>query len=135
MSMPVRLCTHDLPTGKLCRQVALKGEQVCRHHMRNFRHGMYEITRQEAAERLEARLNQMNLSELLLTLERKLNRIQKTIPAWDEARITLRIALRQLKERNEEDAMLLEFSQRHPLPDMNSPEWKSLMEKLNGPMR
>jgi hypothetical protein len=115
MSLPVRLCQYDLPNGKLCRQIALKEESVCRHHMRNFRHNMYEVMHAEAMERFEARLNQMDLPELLVTLESKLNRIQKTMPVWDEARVTLRITLQHIIRRNNEDAMIQRFVE-HPTP-------------------
>ena len=48
MSKPTRLCAHDLPSGKPCRQVALKGEPGCRHHMRLFRHVEAELMHEEA---------------------------------------------------------------------------------------
>ena len=104
------LCQFDLPSGKTCRQVALKGESVCRHHARHLERNIYEMTHSEAMQHLETRLNQMDLHELLLTLASKLNRIQRTMPAYDEARVTLRIAIKKLQRYNEEDALLLEFS-------------------------
>lgn len=104
MPMPVRLCQFDLPNGKLCRQVAIKDQYVCRHHILNFRDADQLAAREVAMERLEDRLNQMDLPELLLTLERKLKRIVRTMPVFDEARVTLGIAIEQLHRQNEENA-------------------------------
>ena len=134
---PAALCQFDLPSGKTCRQVALKGESVCRHHARHLERNMYEITRGEAMQRLEACLNEMDLHELLLTLESKLNRIQRTIPAYDEARVTLRIAIKHLHRYNEDDAMILEFSRqfaKDPKSDRTRIEFQNVCEKIMRPM-
>jgi hypothetical protein len=95
------LCQYDLPNGKLCRQVALKGEQACRHHMRLFRHNMSEVMHAEALERFTAELGQMNLRDLLITVVRKLKRIEKTIPAWDEARVAVHFAVNALQQKDD----------------------------------
>lgn len=34
---PAPLCNHLMPTGKLCRGVALRDERYCRSHIRNHR--------------------------------------------------------------------------------------------------
>ena len=130
MSKPTRLCQYDMPNGKLCRQVALKGEQVCRHHMRLFRHGMYEITHREAMERLEAKLNNLDLSDLLSALQYKLARLQSAVRHDPEAQLTLRVALEHLRKRNEAERSFQQFAQQIPMPDFNSPEFNNLSEKF-----
>lgn len=130
MSKPASLCQYDMPNGKLCRQIALKGEQVCRHHMRLFRHGMYEITHQEAMERLEAKLNNLDLSDLLSALQFKLGRLQSAVRADPEAQLTLRVALEHLRKRTEAERSLQQFAQQNPMPDITSPEFNNLFEKF-----
>jgi hypothetical protein len=93
-----RLCIYEFPNGKLCRQVALKDEQGCRHHMRPFRHGMYEITHEEARDRLQQKLNTLDLPSLLRTLQAKLNKIQSTLRSHPEAQLTLTITLERLRQ-------------------------------------
>jgi hypothetical protein len=93
-----RLCAYEFPNGKLCRQVALKDEQGCRHHMRPFRHGMYEITHEEAMDRLQQKLNALDLPALLRALQAKLNNIQTTVRSHPEAQLTLNITLDRLHQ-------------------------------------
>ena len=130
MFKPARLCQYDMPNGKLCRQVALKGEQVCRHHMRLFRHDMYEITHREAMERLEAKLNNLDLLDLLSALQYKLTRLQSTVRADPEAQLTLRVALEHLRKRTEAERSFQQFTQQNPMPDITSPEFSNLFEKF-----
>lgn len=134
---PATLCQFDLPSGKLCRQVALKGEQVCRHHARHLERNMYGITRDEAMQRIEARLSEMDLHELLLTLESRLKRIERTMPAFDEARLTLRVTIKQLKRYNEDDEMILQFNRQFaqdPTSDRTRLEFQRLCENVMRPM-
>ncbi|HEX5236672.1 MAG TPA: hypothetical protein VFW25_15235 [Silvibacterium sp.] len=98
MMKGVRLCSHDLPSGRTCRQPVIKDEQVCRHHMRPYRHGMYEITHDEAMERLVADLSSMDAPRLLRTLQAKLKRIQSAVRADPEARIVLSAVLDRLRK-------------------------------------
>lgn len=134
MSSHALLCQHDLPSGKLCRQIALKDEQGCRHHMRLFRRAGQECSREEAEQKFTARLNQMDLPELLITLERKLNRIQRTMPAYHDARIALRVTIDRLMEKIREETKLLEYAQQHPTAVIDSPELQKLLEKIIRPM-
>lgn len=92
-----RLCSYEFPDGRLCRQVTLKDEQGCRHHMRPFRHGMYEITRDEAMDRLQQKLNTLDLAALLRTLRATLNKLQSAVRSHPEAQITLNVTLDRLR--------------------------------------
>lgn len=135
MPMPVRLCQFDLPNGELCRQVAMKDQPVCRHHIRNFREADQDAAREVAMTRLEDRLNQMNLPELLHTLQRKLNRIVRTMPVYDEARTTLRIAIDCLHKHNEDTAALQKFLQtQHSGPEEHNLKLQQLLENRMRPM-
>ena len=129
MSKAVRLCAHDLPSGKPCRQVALKGEPGCRHHMRLFRHVEAELMHEEAMARLEAKLNALDLTDLLRALQLKLGRLQSAVRPDPEARLTLSVALERLRKRNEAERSFQQFAQENPIPDITSPEFQNLFEK------
>ncbi len=128
------LCQYDLPNGKLCRQVALKDEQVCRHHMRNYRHGMYDITHEEAMERLEADLRAMEIPKLLLALQRKLNPIRSVVGAYPEARLALNIALERLRARNQASRPLQRLTP-ETMPQIGTPEAESFFENFTNAMK
>jgi hypothetical protein len=134
MPKAARLCQYDLPNGKLCRQVALKDEHVCRHHMRTYRHGMYDITHEEAMERLEADLRAMEIPRLLLALQRKLNPIQSVVRAYPEARLALNIALERLKARDKAARSLQRLTP-ETMPDVSSPEFQNFFENFTNAMR
>lgn len=91
------LCQFPLASGKTCRQPALNGECFCRHHMRTFRHVVQQFAHDEAIERYVARLGEMSLLELLLTLSVKLSNIRNTMPRWHQARVTLDFAVLELR--------------------------------------
>ncbi|MGC2162700.1 MAG: hypothetical protein WA634_12375 [Silvibacterium sp.] len=100
------LCQFDLPSGKLCRQIALKGEYVCRHHMRLFRQSESEMIRQEAMDDLAERLSAMDLPELLRTLQRQFKRMQRnhrsvSASLSEETQLTLAITLQRIEESGE----------------------------------
>ena len=101
---PVDLCTHLLPSGKLCRGIALRGERLCRSHIRNHRILERERAHQQAMDRLAAELDVLDLPELLLALNEKLSRITSIVRAYPEARLALVIALQRLEETNEQNA-------------------------------
>lgn len=143
MPMPISLCQFNLPNGKLCRQVALKDLALCRHHTRTFRDLIQKTVRDEAMSHLEDCLNAMELPELLHTLERKLNRIVRTMPAFDEARTTLRIAIQRLHQLNEDAARFQQSLQTqhlevHPAPGPGPKEYplqpRKVVEKRMQPM-
>ena len=92
MSRPARLCAFDLPSGKPCRQVTLKGEQVCRHHVRNFRRIDGDNLHDEAMERLAAKLSALPLPELLRRINRRLDRVQTVVRLYPDVQLALRIA-------------------------------------------
>lgn len=135
MPMPVRLCQFDLPSGRTCGQVAMKDQSVCRHHIRNFRDADQAAAREVAMTRLEDRLNQMELPELLHTLQRKLNRIVRTMPVYDEARTTLHVAIDRLHQHNEDAAALQQFLQTpHSGPEEHNFKLQQLLENRMRPM-
>jgi hypothetical protein len=98
MSRPNQLCRYQLPNGQICRQITLKGEDLCRHHHRLNRHSETEIARQEAMERLAAILMSLELPDLLRALYGKLSRIRTTVRSHPEAQLALEITLHRLLE-------------------------------------
>lgn len=77
---PAPLCNHLMPSGKLCRGVALRGEHYCRFHASGNR--LLDRQRAEfaALERLDAQIQRMDLPTLLNTVKVSLvtlNRSQK----------------------------------------------------------
>jgi hypothetical protein len=100
MSRTADLCQYDLPNGKLCRQIALRDVQVCRHHMRLFRHDEAKMIHDEAMERLASRLESLPLHRVLRVLETYLKQARRAVRGLPEAQLTLDIALRRLTEEN-----------------------------------
>lgn len=96
MSKPVHLCQYDLPSGRLCRQIALKQESACRHHMRLFRHAEAETMHIEAMERLQTKLAALELPDLLRALRYKLSRLHSAVRPDPETRLTLDVTLERL---------------------------------------
>ena len=96
--MTIALCTHLLPSGKLCQAAALRNERLCRHHIRNHRFLERERAHNEAMARLFAELDAMSFAELLQTLDKKLNRITSIVRTYPEARLTLGMVLQRLAE-------------------------------------
>lgn len=66
--------------------------------MRPFRHGMYEITRDEAMERLQQTLDTLDLAALLRTLRAKLNKLQSAVRSHPEAQVALNVTLERLRQ-------------------------------------
>jgi hypothetical protein len=98
---PVDLCTQLLPSGKLCRGVALRNQRHCRAHIRNHRILERERRHDEAMFRLLAELEVLSLPELLQTLETKLNSITRIIVrTYPEARQTLAFTIDRLADLN-----------------------------------
>jgi hypothetical protein len=98
MPKQAQLCRYDLPNGKTCRQITLRGEQLCRHHMRLFREDETEMVREKAMERLAANLVSLELPALLYALYGKLSRIRTTVRSHPEAQLALEITLHRLLE-------------------------------------
>ena len=97
---PVPLCTELLPTGKLCRGVALRDQRHCRAHIQNHRLLERERQHDQAMLRLRADLDSMDLPELLQTLETRLHRITSIVRTYPEARQTLASTIDRLAELN-----------------------------------
>jgi hypothetical protein len=93
---PVDLCTQLMPSGKLCRGIALKNERFCRTHIRNHRIAERQRQHDEAIMRLGAELDALELPDLLIALNEKLNRITSIVRAYPEARVALDIAIDRL---------------------------------------
>jgi hypothetical protein len=102
LNKAANLCQYDMPNGKLCRQVAVKGEQLCRHHRRLFRQQDHIASRQTAEFLFATDLARLELPELLYTLEQKLRRIEYATPAHSEARVTLRVTIQRLRQEVDE---------------------------------
>lgn len=98
--MSIQLCTHLLPSGKLCQAAALRNERLCRHHIRINRIAERERAHNEAMARLFAQLSAMSFPELLQTLDKKLDRITSIVRAYPEARLTLGVVLERLADLN-----------------------------------
>lgn len=95
-SKPVDLCTHLMPSGKLCRGIALRNERLCRAHIRNHRFQEREWAHNQAMDRLRDELDLMDIPELLQTLQEKLTRITSIVRAYPEARLTLSVTIDRL---------------------------------------
>jgi len=93
-SKPVDLCTHLMPSGKLCRGIALRGQRHCHAHIGNH----YHLTKRErgqfeALSRLADQLQGMGYLDLLYTLQAKLCSIQSILLPYAEAKLTLHYVL------------------------------------------
>lgn len=120
MPQTARLCQFDLPSGRTCRQIALKDEQLCRHHMCLFRESETEMLREEAMEQLALQLSALDLPELLHALCGKLSRIRTNVRSVPEAQLALNITLQRLREI---DLATLARDQNQPLSSpINFPE-------------
>lgn len=98
MSSPRNLCQHQLPTGKLCRQITLKDEYLCRHHRRLFHKSENEMIHEEAMYCLADELQSLDLPDLLHALYGKLTRLRSTVRANPEAQLALAITLERMKQ-------------------------------------
>ncbi|MFZ0662827.1 MAG: hypothetical protein WAM66_09055 [Acidobacteriaceae bacterium] len=90
-----------MPTGKLCRGVALRNERYCRNHIRNYRLAERERQHDDAMSRLSAQLDAMDIPQLLQTLQLKLDRVTSIVRAYPEARLTLTIVINRLQALND----------------------------------
>lgn len=135
MSSPRNLCQHQLPTGKLCRQITLKDEYFCRHHRRLFHKSENEMIQEEAMYCLAAELQSLDLPDLLHALYGKLTRLRSTVRANPEAQLALAITLERMKQHghNQRPAHPRSgHSQPAPTP-INFPE--NSMESMSEQMR
>ncbi|MGC1360134.1 MAG: hypothetical protein WA400_20980 [Silvibacterium sp.] len=98
--------------------------------MRLFRHVEAELMHEEAMARLEAKLNALDVTDLLRALQLKLGRLQSAVRPDPEARLTLSVALEHLRKRNEVERTFQQFARQIPMPEFNSPEFNNLFEKF-----
>jgi hypothetical protein len=89
------LCNYTLDAGRRCGQPRLRGETVCRFHIRNRAVAEHE----ERMYRLWDELVAMDFPEVLETLNQKLDRIQCILRPYPEARLTLLHTLDRLSGR------------------------------------
>lgn len=93
-SKPVDLCTHLMPSGKLCRGIALRGQRLCHAHIGDRYHQTKrEREQSEALNRLADQLEGMPYLDLLYTLQAKLCSIQSILLPYAEAKLTLHVVL------------------------------------------
>ena len=96
-SKPVALCTQLMPSGKLCRAVALKDQRYCRAHIHNHRLSERQRAEFAALDRFTEKIVAMDMSELLHTLH---GRLEQLYLAYNIARFPeLRCLLTETMER------------------------------------
>jgi hypothetical protein len=74
---PAALCTHLMPSGKLCRGIALRNERFCRSHIRNHRFQERTRAENEALEHFLEKVFAMDLLQLLHTLHGRLENLNR----------------------------------------------------------
>lgn len=77
-SKPVALCSHLMPSGKLCRGVALRNERFCRSHISNHRLAEMDRAQNAALERLSLKVQGMDLSALLHEIKIRLVNLSRS---------------------------------------------------------
>jgi hypothetical protein len=77
-SRPVALCTQLLPSGKLCRGIALRGQHYCRSHIRNYRLLEADRARNAALEKLSAEVERMAIPDLLEAIRDRLLNLSRS---------------------------------------------------------
>ena len=93
-SKPVALCSHLMPSGKLCRGVALRNERFCRSHIRNYRLIEADRAQNAALERLSLQVQRMDLPALLFEIKTRLVNLSRsyTIARFPEICYLLTVA-------------------------------------------
>lgn len=76
-SRPVALCHHLMPTGKLCRGVAVRDDRYCRAHIRNYRQLERDRAQFAAIERLADTVQPMDLAGVLYELSWRLTQLSR----------------------------------------------------------
>jgi hypothetical protein len=114
MSVTADLCRLPLPSGQYCRQIALKGEYLCRHHRRLLDKTEAEALHEEAMERLALKLAALSIPDLLDALYGKLSRVRSAVRAYPEAQLALGITLERLRTMRQD-------SIEAPIPPRSTP--------------
>jgi hypothetical protein len=120
------LCSYTLPTGRLCGQPSLRGDSLCRFHIRSHAQAGHALAMDKLAHELEA----MDLTRLLQTLNRKLDRISCYLRPYHEARLALIVACDRLAGITSMESMSgPQVMQNQPQP-LNPNDLKKLVESL-----
>lgn len=115
-SRPVALCTLVMPSGKLCRAVALRNQPFCRAHSQT--HQIYERERTLGSilDRLGDKMAAMDTGDLLDFLHQQLGRLQKTLRRYPDIAYTLTVTLDRIDEINQMQSNLKQqIQQNHML--------------------
>ncbi|HEU4982496.1 MAG TPA: hypothetical protein VFT88_07425 [Acidobacteriaceae bacterium] len=107
-SKPAALCSHLMPSGKLCRGVALRNEHYCRSHIRNYRILELDLARNAAIERLALEVRRMDLHDLLVVIKDRLVILSRsyTIARFPEICFLLTVAIDWLYDARSEESNL-----------------------------
>jgi len=107
-SKPAALCSHLMPSGKLCRGVALRNEHYCRSHIRNYRILELDLARNAAIERLALEVRRMDLHDLLVVIKDRLVILSRsyTIARYPEICFLLTVAIDWLYDARSEESNL-----------------------------
>ena len=105
-SKPAALCSHLMPSGKLCRGVALRNERYCRSHIRNYRILEIDLARNAAIERLSLEVRRMDLHDLLVVIKDRLVILSRsyTIARFPEICFLLTVAIDWLHDARSEES-------------------------------
>ena len=105
-SKPATLCSHLMPSGKLCRGVALRNEHYCRSHIRNYRILELDLARNAAIERLALEVRRMDLHDLLVVIKDRLVILSRsyTIARFPEICFLLTVAIDWLHDARSEES-------------------------------
>jgi hypothetical protein len=87
-----------MPSGKLCRGMALRNQRFCRAHSPTPRVAERANSVQNMVERLAVQVAAMNTAELLDFLLQKLERLQKSFNRFPDVRFTLIFALDRIDQ-------------------------------------
>ena len=107
-SKPAALCSHLMPSGKLCRGVALRNEHYCRSHIRNYRILELDLARNAAIERLALEVRRMDIHDLLVVIKDRLVILSRsyTIARFPEICFLLTVAIDWLYDARSEESNL-----------------------------
>lgn len=87
-SKPVALCTLIMPSGRVCRAVALRNQKFCRAHSTTHRIYERDCALNPILDRLGDKIAAMDTSELLFFLGSQLAQLQKTFSKYPHVRYT-----------------------------------------------
>jgi len=105
-SKPATLCSHLMPSGKLCRGVALRNERYCRSHIRNYRILALDRAQNAAIERLALEVQRMDLYQLLVLIQKRLVTLSRsyTVARFPEICYLLTVAIDWIYDAKSEES-------------------------------